>query len=249
MAKGVLISMLFMTLWTIGRRLQIAIIFGILSLLIAYRALESESIATAVCLGWLGANLMALSLAYFMNSPTVFGKTNLGTLHLVVALLMAPLLLVIRLVWILQNAILRPPLYHEIIPNLFVGRLCGYRSLPPDVTLMIDLTAEFPTPRSIRKSIPFFCVPTLDGCPPSKSRVQECVKLIGNDQQRVYVCCANGYGRSVTFMAALLGQLGRCRSAEEAVTLIQASRRDASPSRDQMAILRDLFQSIHQDLE
>jgi protein-tyrosine phosphatase len=207
-------------------------------------ALQSGSTAIGLLEGWLAANLMALSIAYFKNWPGVFGKTKLGTLRLIPVLFMTPVLLVTRLVWTLQNAVLGYPIYHESAPDLFVGRICGYKSLPQGTTLFIDLTAEFETPRSIRSKIPFVCVTTLDGCSPSMDSVQKCFEVMGAEHQRVYVCCAKGYGRSVTLMAAWLGHSGRCSSASDAVALIQASRQKAAPNGDQMSFLTEVFRSI-----
>lgn len=242
--------MLIMTNIARGRRLRFATIFAVLSVLLIAAALQSGSTAIGLLKAisllecWRAANFMALSIAYFRNWPGIFGKTKQGTLRLIPVLFMAPVLRMTRLVWSLQNAVLGYPIYHEIAPDLFVGRICGYRSLPQGTTLFIDLTAEFETPRSIRKQIPFVCVTTLDGCSPNMDSVQKCFEVMDTEHQRVYVCCANGYGRSVTLMAAWLGHSGRCSSARDAVALIQASRQKAAPNGDQMSFLTEVFRSI-----
>ena len=165
-----------------------------------------------------------------------------GSIRWPVAFWMAPWLLFVRMVWHLHNIVSRTPLYSEIVPDLFVGRLCEYQSLPGDVSVVVDLTAEFPTPRSLRSKVLTICLPTLDGCPPDSKKCQQAFELIDNQSGRIYVCCANGHGRSVTFAAAWLGLQGKCLSAADSVKLIQAARPSAAPNRDQLSFLNNVFQ-------
>lgn len=234
-----------MILFAQRRRLAFATIFAVLGIAIALSAFRSGSLVTILIAGWFTADAMALSIAYLVNWPGVFGKSGHGTLRVIPALLMAPMLLLIQLLWRVQNLILRSPQYHEISPDLFVGRICRYKSLPEGITLVLDLTAEFPTPRSIRKNVRFMCVPTLDGCCPNFEVFRECSESTDAERRRIYICCANGFGRSVTVMAAILGYRSVCRSAEEAITHIRASRREAAPNRDQMRSLTQVFQSMN----
>jgi protein-tyrosine phosphatase len=229
------------------RRMSFAVVFAILRVAVCTTAVRSETRFSHVIFGWFGADFMMVSLAYFMNWPGVFGKTEQGTLRWPSALLMAPILLTIRVVWQLQNTFVRTPLYSEIAPGLFVGRLCNLRLLPKEVSLVIDFTAEFQTPHSIRSKIPTLCVPTLDGCTPDWRKCQQAFELIGGQRRHVYVCCANGHGRSVTFVATWLGKQGVCHSAADAVKLIQAARPSAAPNRDQMSFLTQAFESMKSD--
>jgi protein-tyrosine phosphatase len=194
---------------------------------------------------WIAANALTISWAYFTSSPGVYGKKQDGSLQWPVALWMASWLLFGRVIWHLQNIVSRTPLYSEIVPDLFVGRLCGYQSLPRDVSVVVDLTAEFPTPRSMRENVLTICLPTLDGCPPDWKKCQQVFELISNQPGRIYVCCANGHGRSVTFVAAWLGLQGKCHSAPDAVKLIQTVRPSAAPNRDQISFLNNVFQTMN----
>ena len=227
------------------RRTSFAVVFATLSVAIAFIAFGADSPIWQAVVGWLATNAMILSIAYFMNWPGVYGKSEVGSLRWPVVLLMAPTLLFIRTVWQLQNIFFRTPLYNEIAPDLFVGRLCGYDSLPKGVTVVVDLTAEFHTPLSLQARVQTSRLPTLDGCPPDWKKCQQVFELIGTNHHRIYVCCANGHGRSVTFMAAWLGQQGKCHSAIEAVKLIQAARPTAAPNSDQMSFLVQVFQTMN----
>jgi protein-tyrosine phosphatase len=224
------------------RRTTVAVVFAALAVAIAFTASRADANPGQAVSGWIAANVLALSIAYFRNWPGVFGKSEAGPLRWPLVLLMAPVLLFIRVVWQLQNLVFRTPLCNEIAPDLFVGRLCGYESLPKGVSVVVDLTAEFRTPHSLLKNVRTIRLPTLDGCPPDWAKCQQVFELLQNEPHRIYVCCANGHGRSVTLMAAWLGQLGMCHSAAEAVRIIQAARPTAAPNFDQMSFLTHVFQ-------
>jgi protein-tyrosine phosphatase len=215
--------------------------YAVIGALTAAAAVRAGSAVGQTVLAWVAANAMMVSLAYCMNWPWIFGKTERGTFGWLPALLMAPILFFIRIVWRLQNLIYRTPLYNEIRPDLFVGRICRFGSLPSDISLIVDLTAEFPTPRSLRAKMQTVCLPTLDGCAPDWKKCQQAFELLGVRHRRIYVFCANGHGRSVTFAAAWLGQQGICHSASEAVTLIQTARPSAAPDRDQLSFLAQVY--------
>ena len=228
------------------RRTSFAVVFAALFVAIAFTAVRADSTIWKSVLGWIAAGTLLLSIAYFINWPGVFGKSEVGSLRWPIVMLMAPMLLFVRIVWQLQNIAIRTPLYNEIVPDLFVGRLCNYESLPEGVSVVVDLTAEFQTPHSLQPRVQIICLPTLDGCPPDWQKCQQAFALIGNNHHRIYACCANGHGRSVTFMAAWLGYQRKCNSAIEAVRLIQAARPTAAPNSDQMSFLTQVFHTLPQ---
>ena len=223
-------------------RMSFAAVFAALAITLASTAARLGAAVAQVIFGWCSVNAGLLSLAYFLNWPGVFGKTERGTMQPLRALLMAPALVAIRMAWIFQNSLVRTPQYDEIAPNFFVGRLCPRSRLPDDISLVVDLTAEFSTPESIRSMIPTVCLPTLDGCPPDWEKCRQIIELIEIRPRRVYACCANGHGRSVAFAAAWLGYHGICHSADEALKHIQAARPSAALNRDQMSSLIAVFQ-------
>ncbi len=229
----------------ISRRILFAVVFAALSAALAFQANPASSSLLRLMIGWFTANAIAVSFAYFTNSSWIFGKTEQGKLRWIPAVLMTPLLSFFRFVWTLQNVIVRSPLYSEVTPDLFVGRICNYESLPDGITMFVDLTAEFPTPCSVRERLPTICIPTLDGCILDWESCRRAYESLLKRQQRIYVCCANGHGRSVTFAAAWLGYSGICHSATEAINLIRTHRPQASPNRDQMNFLEQVFQLMN----
>src|SRR5947209_17823719 len=60
----------------------------------------------------------------------------------------------------------REPCCPEVVPGIWVGRRAYARELPPDITLVVDLTAEFPEPRAVRAGRSYVCLPTLDATAP-----------------------------------------------------------------------------------
>ncbi|QDT53692.1 hypothetical protein Pan44_17150 [Caulifigura coniformis] len=224
------------------RRLAYATCFSVLGLVLLGAATTFDAGAAAFFSAWCAVCLLILAAAYFRSWPRVFGKTDAGRLRPARAVVMAPYVLLSVIVWRLQNLFLDRQPWSRITPNLFVGRRCHVAMLPPGTTLVIDVTAEFLTPRSIRESVPFLCSPTLDGCAPTLEQCRAAFESVSWDSHPVvYVCCANGAGRSVTFVAMFLGWLGRAGSAEEAITMIRQARREAGPGTDQRAFLVENF--------
>jgi protein-tyrosine phosphatase len=228
------------------RRTSFAVVFAALFVAIAFTAVRANSAIWKSVLGWIATDTLLLSIAYFTNWWGVYGKSEVGSLRWPIGLMMSPILLFIRIVWQLQNIAIRTPLYNEIAPDLFVGRLCNFESLPEGVSVVVDLTAEFQTPHSLQSRIQTICLPTLDGCPPDWKKCQQAFALMGNNHHRIYACCANGHGRSVTFMAAWLRYQGKCHSSAEAVELIQTARPTAAPNSDQMSFLTQVFHTLPQ---
>jgi len=224
------------------RRLTYATCFTVLGLVLLGAATTFDGGAAAFVSAWCAVCLLILAVAYFRTWPRVFGKTDAGRLRPARAVIMAPYIVLSAIVWRLQNLFLDQRPWSQITANLFVGRRCRAAMLPPGTTLVIDVTAEFLTPRSIRESVSFLCSPTLDGCAPTLEQCRAAFESVSWDSHPVvYVCCANGAGRSVTFVAMFLGWLGGAESAEEAIALICQARREAGPGTDQRAFLFEKF--------
>jgi protein-tyrosine phosphatase len=82
-------------------------------------------------------------------------------------------------------------------------------------------------------------VPVLDGCAPNATDYETAFAFVGElRDSALYICCANGHGRSVTFACALLMKLGIAATAEDAVTMITERRQRASLNREQLRSLQ-----------
>lgn len=92
----------------------------------------------------------------------------------------------------------------------------GYRSL-------VDLTAEMPAPSGEWQ---YFCIPWLDLVAPESNHLMEAAQRIEAARRHgpVLVCCALGYSRSASAVAAWLLLTGRVPSVETAESLLRSRR-------------------------
>ena len=222
------------------RRIIFVIVFALLGMALCNAATQAKTNVSFLLMSWAVSNLLIVSFAYLFNWRRVFGKTDQGLFLWPAALFMAPFLALTHLTWWAQNFFSSSPIYGEVTSHHFVGRRCKFKDLPNGVTLVIDLTSEFATPHSVRDAVQTICIPTLDGCCPVWSQCWQAFVALKNNDGGVYICCANGCGRSVTFMAAWILQTGQCVDVEEAIQMIRKVRPQANPNSDQLSSLRQL---------
>ncbi len=88
---------------------------------------------------------------------------------------------------------------------------------------MVDLCAELPL---LHTPSAYCSLPSLDLVAPDALTCQRAAEAIERLRQSgpLLVCCALGYSRSATAVAAWLLHSGRCQSVESAVELIRQAR-------------------------
>lgn len=227
------------------RRYSYAVVFAILAIALLVAAFRMDDILIQILLTWSSLSLGRLGMAYFRRNAGVFGKGADGSMAWLAVVVMLPFLLLTWGAWYLQNLVVRVPTCNQITPTLFLGRRCGPSALPPSTMAIIDVTAEFPTPKRLRQEFQVIAVPILDGCAPTWEeclRIHEDLQALGNPV--AFVHCANGHGRSVTVMAVLLGLSGMANSADEALRIIKTSRSAIGPNTDQRAFLEAAFRKL-----
>jgi protein-tyrosine phosphatase len=166
-----------------------------------------------------------VGLGYIKIGPSIYGKQQDGRLRIVNILVLLPFLLFTWLIWHIQRMLTREACWNEVSPGLYVGRRAFLYELPSTDVLIIDLTAEFPAPRSIRLLPGYRCLPTLDATVPLDiTQMQKLVSEAVNTPGRVYIHCANGHGRSVTLAAVILLERRLALNPLSAVTLIKSAR-------------------------
>src|SRR5262249_24044909 len=144
-------------------------------------------------------------------------------------LLLLPYLAFTWIVWRLQTALQREPIWNQIAPKIFAGRRCRCEQLPPGVARVIDFTAEFPGNLRGARAVRWLSIPVLDGCAPSPADCRLGFAFRDEDpESAVYVCCANGHGRSMTLVCALLMKLGVAEAPDEAIAFVSKCRPKAS---------------------
>jgi protein-tyrosine phosphatase len=187
--------------------------------------------------------LLLVAAAYFRQMPTVFGKAPRGSMRPLSASLMMPYLSITWIVWWLQKSLLRESVWNEVGPGTFVGRRCRRSELPPNASTVIDCTAEFPADRESRQTLRWLSVPVWDGCAPTKEDFLRACNFVEQiPTLPVYVSCANGHGRSVTLVVALLIARRHFQTAQEAVESIKRSRPLASLNVEQWRFLEEASQ-------
>jgi protein-tyrosine phosphatase len=188
-------------------------------------------IALAVYLGgpallllWPGASLALVAAAYAGLGPRVYGKRPDGRLAWWAVLPMLPLLLLTWVAWHLHRRMSKEDCCNEVAPGLWVGRRAFAHELPPEVRLVVDLTAEFPAPRALAPNAAYVCLPTLDAFAPDADSLRALLEQILGAPGPVYVHCALGHGRSATVAAAVLLARGLANDVDHAEAVLRQAR-------------------------
>jgi protein-tyrosine phosphatase len=154
--------------------------------------------------------------------------------------LLLPYLLATWTVWYMFRLLTRETCCDEVAPGVWVGRRPFVRDLPADISLIVDLTAEFPAPRALRRGRTYLCVPTLDATAPEETAVRAVVEQISAWSGAVYIHCALGHARSAMTAAAVLIRRGHAEDAEQAVMVMRKARPRISLEKSQQRLLERL---------
>ena len=184
-----------------------------------------------------------MGAAYAGIGPWPFGKDARGRLHPISAVLLAPYLAFAWLTLLLLR-LRSEPGHHEVRPRLFLGRRPLRASeLPAGVSLVVDLTSEFP--RVDLAEADYVCLPTLDGSAPTDlGAARALIERIRAHDGIVYVHCAAGHGRSAAIVAAVLIAEGRAEGPRHAIDLIRAVRPGIGLSASQRALVDALTSPV-----
>ncbi len=154
---------------------------------------------------WPALALLMVALNYVLFGAGGFQKGANGRLSTAATWLLAPYLIG---AWI--NSRLwtwRHPHADEVCDGVYLGRIPG-RGQATSFAGVLDLSAELPYRRDLpamqQEQPAYLNLPTLDLIPP--------------------ICCALGYSRSASAVAAWLIHTGRCADIEAAQALIRKAR-------------------------
>lgn len=198
---------------------------------VAFLVIAAYLVGTAVLLGgwawalvWPAVAFAVVAIGYAGAGPRVFGKRSDGRLHWLNFVAVLPFLLFTWGVWHLLLLVLREPVWNELAPGVFLGRRALAHELPPDIGLVIDLTAEFIEPHGVRTGRVYRSLPVLDDGLPDVKQLAELAREAAGFAGRVYVHCAQGHGRTGLFAAAVLLARGAAKDASEAIRLVRTAR-------------------------
>lgn len=173
---------------------------------------------------WMAISYYLVSLAYGGIGVKIFGKQTNGKISLWAIALLLPYLSLIWGIWQIKRLLIKPA-YHQITPNIWLGRRLNIDELPAEIDLIIDLTCEFQEPGNLITDRVYICHPTLDADAPEPAILQDLVKTMGDrPDKNIYVHCALGHGRSASVVAAYLLITKQLTSIEEAIAFLKNIR-------------------------
>ncbi len=175
--------------------------------------------------GWLWLLWPAVSLGlikanYFVLGAAGFQKRADGSLTPAARWLYAPYL---AAAWINSRLWTRKhPQPDLIVDNVWLGRIPASKEQDP-FKAIVDLCAELPINPQGRA---YQCVPVLDLIAPTPAECQQAAEAIERLRASgtLLVCCALGYSRSATAVAAWLLHTGRATTVDQALTIIRTAR-------------------------
>ena len=173
---------------------------------------------------WPALSFFLVASAYFGARTDLFGKKRNGTMKWGCVVLLLPYLLLTWVLWHVVRLMAREKCWNEVVPGVYVGRRPLPYELPEDVSLVVDLTAEFIEPRRIRKIGRYLCFPMLDTGIADTAEFRELVRDVSSWPEPVYIHCAQGHGRTGTVAAAVLVAKGAAATAGEAVQMLRSVR-------------------------
>lgn len=189
-------------------------------------------------LAWTALACFAVAGAYAFNRPGVFGKRSDGRLSWWRAALLLPYLAAF---WVVCLGIRRwrgLPAFDAVAPGLYVGGRVDATQLPDDVTLVVDLTCEYPETASVRRLPGYRCLPVLDGHhPPDDEAFLQLLDEMETAPGGVFVHCESGVGRAPTAAALLLMRRGVALDPAAAIERVRKGRPRAHPTRSDRAFM------------
>ncbi|MBD9413459.1 phosphatase PAP2/dual specificity phosphatase family protein [Pseudomonas sp. PDM16] len=189
---------------------------------------------------WPCASLLLVALNYALFGAAGFQKQANGSLGSASTWLLAPYLLG---AWINSRLWTRKhPQPDQVVEGIWLGRVPSADEAAP-FAAVLDLSAELPV------SLPgktYRNLPLLDLVAPNTEACRQGAELIEQLRQQgpLLVCCALGYSRSATLLAAWLLHSGRASSVEQAIELIRTERPQIVLGDAQRLALQGLLQPV-----
>jgi protein-tyrosine phosphatase len=193
---------------------------------------------------WPGLSFTLVGMAYLGLGPRVFGKRPDGTMAWGCVAALLPYLLLTWFTWHLARSLSREACCQEVAPGMFIGRRPYPAEVPASVTLIVDLTAEFPERFGVRHGREYVSVPLLDTETGTEGVFTSLVERIANWKGPAYIHCAQGHGRTGMVAAAVLVAKGQCATIDDAVRKLQSVRPRLALGKRQLAFVRNVCKTF-----
>ncbi|MDU9408908.1 phosphatase PAP2/dual specificity phosphatase family protein [Pseudomonas sp. zfem001] len=217
------------------RRWRLALCYSLVAL--ACTALAVNLGGAWLWLFWPAVALTMVALNYLLFGAGGFQKQADGRLSPAATVLLAPYLLG---AWINSRLwTYRQPKPSQVVEGVHLGRLPATGDLD-DYAALVDLCAELP----LQRTPPHYCsLPSLDLVAPDALTCLRAAEAIEHLRHHgpLLVCCALGYSRSATAVAAWLLHSGRCHNVESAVELIRQARPQVVLGPQHLAALQSMI--------
>uniref|UniRef100_UPI004054887F phosphatase PAP2/dual specificity phosphatase family protein n=1 Tax=Pseudomonas sp. G.S.17 TaxID=3137451 RepID=UPI004054887F len=200
------------------KRLKLTAIYSLGAIILGATALKLGG--AWLWLAWPAGSLLLVALNYLVFDAAGFQKRQDGSLSPAVYWLFAPYLLG---AWINSRVWTRKhPQPDQVVDNVWLGRLPDNDQLKP-FAAVVDMCAELPIKPDSRG---YQAIPTLDLVAPTAQTCLLAAQAIERLRQQgpLLVCCALGYSRSATAVAAWHLHSGRAETVDNAIAIIRQAR-------------------------
>jgi len=202
--------------------MKYGILLPLIALVMFYLAYLYSAVAALFV--WGGVSFLLVGIGYLFNYPGIFGKLPDGKMRLPSQFILLPYLIISWVSWHLERIISKENVYDEIVPGIWLGRRAFSIELPAEAELIVDLVAEFPAAAGVADKYQYISAPLLDAAAPNKKAMTELLNALKDKDERMYIHCAQGHGRSATVLAAILILRGVVGTLAEAEQLIKSKR-------------------------
>ena len=201
------------------RARRLALIYGAgAALFLAVASIGTLHAPEMLVLLWPALALAIVASGYATRNPSVFQKAPHGAVSLASRFLLWPYRLGAQLNIRFWTRRLAPQV--EVMDGVFLGRFPGSGEQCDRFATVVDLAAELVRPAGT--GCRWTSLPMLDLVPPSEAELSLAAAAIEEARTRgpVLVCCALGFQRSASAVAAWLVATGRAEGHKDAESLL-----------------------------
>ena len=202
--------------------MKIGFLYTLIGTLAVAYGLQEWTVRWLLC--WFGLAYFLVGVAYLGASSRIFGKKPNGKLSIYAQMALFPHLLITWAIWYAMRIFRKEPRYHQMLPDLYVGRRLLSNEYPDKFEAVLDLTSEFSEPKAVLARHDYYSLPILDGCGISELTLVTQLRNIFAEDRVLFIHCAEGHGRTGMVAAAAMLLKGIADQPEAAIRFVQNRR-------------------------